>query len=110
MVRRRLRHALRDFTVRLQRRPPVVSSFAATSVPGGLGQAVLGWSRDAAVRFDILPNDVSDFDVVQFRAAVNPGYFANHVVHVQDLSVVLEDGDGNRAEVNASDVGNDALA
>jgi hypothetical protein len=29
---------------------------------------------------------------------------------MQDLSVVLEDRDGNRAEVNASDVGDEALA
>ncbi len=41
---------------------------------------------------------------------MNPGYSANSRVGFQDLVVALVDGAGGRAEVVASDVGNDALA
>ena len=59
-----------------------------------------------------LPNrvrDVSRFDDLQFRAAVNPGYVANNSVARQDLSVVLIDGSGERATLKASQVVNAAL-
>jgi hypothetical protein len=77
----------------------------------GLGQGVLGWGEeDATLRFDFATADVSGLDAFQFRAAPNPGYWANYGVTDQDLVVVLEDGSGNRAEVLASDVGSEALA
>ena len=43
------------------------------------------------------------------RTTLDPGYQANHV-SFQDLTVALVDGSGNRADVAASSVGNDALA
>ena len=76
----------------------------------GLGQAVVGWSgHDGFVEFEIpaADADVSGFDALQFRAATNPGYWVNY--GYQDLSVVLVDGDGDRASVAASTVGNRAL-
>jgi hypothetical protein len=77
----------------------------------GLGQGVIGWGEeDATVRFDIASADVSSLDAFQFRAAPNPGYWANYGITDQDLVVVLEDGSGSRAEVLASDVGSEALA
>jgi hypothetical protein len=83
------------------------------TAPPGLEQGVLGWSDDGGVlRFEIPvgEGDVRGFDAFQFRAATNPGYWANPSGGYQDLVVVLIDGDGHRAEVVASDVGNDALA
>jgi hypothetical protein len=79
----------------------------------GLPQGVLGWSnRSGVVRFGLPPGDrdVSGFDALQFRGAINPGHDANRGLKRQDLVVVLEDGAGNRARVDASDVGNAALA
>ncbi|MEA2522593.1 MAG: hypothetical protein QOI81_2239, partial [Actinomycetota bacterium] len=79
----------------------------------GLGQAVFGWSsRQAVVSLQIpaASQDVSGFDALQFRAALNPGYTANRRVDLQDLNVVLTDSAGNRATVSASSVGNQALA
>jgi hypothetical protein len=84
--------------------------FSGEPVAPGLGQAMLGWSGEGSVRFAVPSSDVSAFDALQFRATINPAYFANDGAAFQDLSVVLEDGDGHRAEVSASDVGNDALA
>jgi hypothetical protein len=77
----------------------------------GLGQGVIGWDEDdATIRFELPSSDVSSFDAFQFRAAPNPGYaYANAGIQSQDLVVVLEDGSGNRAEVLASDIGNEAL-
>jgi hypothetical protein len=85
--------------------------FSGTDLPG-LQQGVIGWSdHDATVRFDIPPGDgdVSGFDAFQFRAATNPGYFANDQGGYQDLEVALIDGNGDEATVLASDVGNEAL-
>ncbi len=86
------------------------TSWIAPEAPG-LGQLQLGWAGTGSVRFEIPGGrDVSDFDVFQFRAATNPGYWINYWADPQDLVVVLEDGDGFRAELAASDIGNDALA
>jgi hypothetical protein len=78
-----------------------------------LQQGTLGWpDHNGVVRFDIPvgKGNVRGFDVFQFRAATNPGYWINHPGGIQDLTVVLFDGSGHSAAVNASDVGNDALA
>jgi hypothetical protein len=86
-------------------------SWFATDAPG-LQQGIFGWSSTGgAVRF-ALPGgeDVQGFDALQFRAATNPGYFANRRGGIQDLAVTLVDGNGDRATVVASDIGNDALA
>ena len=86
-------------------------AFSDVHLPG-LSQGVLGWlGRRGVVGFS-LPHrvrDVSHFDDLQFRAAVNPGYAANDSVARQDLSVVLIDGSGDRATLKASQVGNAAL-
>jgi hypothetical protein len=79
----------------------------------GLAQGVLGWSdHSGVVRFDIPPGegDVRALDALQFRAAMNPSYLANGGIRYQDLSVELIDGQGERASVTASEVGNEALA
>lgn len=88
------------------------SWFTDETLPG-LGQASLGWfAPNASLRFAIPSSraDVRSWDALQFRAAVNPAYPANEGTRYQDLSVVLEDTSGRRAEAVASDVGNDALA
>jgi hypothetical protein len=80
----------------------------------GLGQGVIGWAEDAQglVRFEIPPasSDVSGFDALQFRAALNTGYTSNGGVKFQNLVVGLVDGSGNTHRVAASTVGNEALA
>jgi dienelactone hydrolase len=80
----------------------------------GLPQGVIGWSSGGtgSVRFSLPPKDrdVSGFDAVQFRGALNPGYQANSGVGVQDLEVVLTDGSGHRKAVPASSVDDRALA
>jgi hypothetical protein len=88
------------------------SFFTGERFPG-LGQAILGWTGpDAVIGFGIPApaRDVSGYDSIQFRAAVNPIYPANDFVAYQNLAVTLVDGAGNRAEVAASEVGNEALA
>jgi hypothetical protein len=88
------------------------SWFLDENLPG-LGQASIGWSEPTAtLRFSLgsSPVDTTTWDALQFRAAVNSAYPANEGIEYQDLSVVLEDSSGARAEVVASDVGNDALA
>lgn len=87
-------------------------AYADVHLPS-LGQGVLGWTNShAEVRFSLPPGrrDVHRFDAFQFRAAVNPGYPENEGIRLQDLDVVLVDGDGDRAAVAASDVGSRALA
>ena len=87
-------------------------AYADVHLPA-LGQGVLGWDDpDAVVRFALPPSyrNVRRFDAFQFRAAVNLGYPVNQGIPLQDLDVVLVDGDGDRAAVAASDVGNQALA
>ncbi len=97
-------------------------TFADPCVPGrftyndvhleGLGRATVGWvHRHGSLRFDLPPGsrDVRGFDVFQFRAALNPGYRVNRGVATQDLSVVLVDGAGAKAQVPASMVGGSAL-
>jgi hypothetical protein len=90
-------------------------SWSWFGVPGpGLQEGVLGWSEaadgGASVRFDLGGDrDVSGYDHLTFRTAPNPGYWSNLDFGYQDLVVVLEDGDGDRAEVAAADVGNDVL-
>jgi hypothetical protein len=80
----------------------------------GLQQAVFGWDGDrigvGEVRFEIPSTDVTGMDHLSFRAVTNPGYWWNENYGLQDLSVVIEDGDGDRTSVAAADVGNDALA
>lgn len=76
----------------------------------GPGEGVFGWTgTDGVVRFE-LPGgqDVSGFDAFQFRATVNPAW-VTWGIQYHDLVVMLEDGDGNSAEVVASDVGNEPL-
>jgi hypothetical protein len=86
------------------------SFFAAEEQLPGLGQGVLGWTRPTAtVRFTVGGIDVSDFDALQLRAALNPSYTANEGIGIQDFAIVLEDGLGRRATVAASEVGNGAL-
>ncbi len=88
------------------------SWFTEEHLPG-LGRASIGWiSPTGTLRFAIPPfgGDVRSWDALQFRAVVNPAYPANEGGSYQDLSVVLEDTSGRRAEVVASEVGNDALA
>jgi hypothetical protein len=78
----------------------------------GLSQAVIGWdNRTGSVRFNVpeAQRDVTGFDAFQFRTVVNPGYDANRGFDYQDLAVELVDGAGNRAEVFASDIDNEAL-
>ncbi len=91
---------------------PGAFSYADVHLPS-LGQGVLGWMNPHAdVRFS-LPlgrRDVHRFDAFQFRTAVNPGYPENDGIRLQDLDVVLVDGEGERAAVAASDVGRQALA
>jgi hypothetical protein len=85
----------------------------SAATPPGLQQGLLGWpDHNGTVRFDIPADegDVSGFDAFQFRAATNPGYWSNQPGDIQDLAVVLNDGSGHSASLNASDVGNDALA
>lgn len=78
----------------------------------GLSRGVVGWeSPDASLRFR-LPDgtgDVQRFDALQMRTALDPGYWTNRV-NFQDLVVSLIDASGNRADVVASSVGNEALA
>jgi hypothetical protein len=84
------------------------------AVDRGLAEAVFGWSAaaegQAAVTFE-LPGgvDVRDYDWFSFRAVPNPSYDANLGIELQDLVVIVEDGDGDTAAVAAADVGNDAL-
>ncbi len=88
------------------------SFFSSERFPG-LGQAILGWTvPEAVIRFGIPASDgdISRYDSIQFRAAVNPIYPANDFVEYQNLAVTLVDGSGSRAEVAASEVGNEALA
>ena len=54
--------------------------------------------------------DVSGYDALQFRAAVNPAYDANYGTRTQGLTVVLADGSGHRVGVAAASVGDAALA
>jgi hypothetical protein len=89
------------------------SFFAPEEQLPGLGQGVLGWTGpSAAVRFAIpfANADVSDFDALQLRAALNPSYTANEGLRIQDFAIVLEDGVGRRSMVPASAVGDAALA
>jgi hypothetical protein len=79
----------------------------------GLAQGIVAWSRgEGSVRFELPAGsrDVSAFDAFQLRAAMDPGSPLNYGYDVQDFVVALEDGNGERAELGASDVGNDALA
>ncbi|MDQ3954260.1 MAG: hypothetical protein M3285_01745 [Actinomycetota bacterium] len=78
----------------------------------GLSQGVVGWDdRNSSIRFNLpeTRQDVTGFDAFQFRTVVNPGYDLNFGIDFQDLAVELVDGAGNRAEVIASDIGNEAL-
>lgn len=81
----------------------------------GLAQAIIGWQSDsstAVVRFEIPPadGDVSVFEAVQFRTAINIGYQVSQFAQFQNLVLALEDGSGARQGVAASEVGNEALA
>lgn len=89
------------------------SFFAFEEQLPGLGQGILGWTGpSAAVRFAIplASADVTGFDAIQLRVALNPSYTANDGVPLQDFSIVLVDGAGRRSEVAASEVGNAPLA
>jgi hypothetical protein len=89
------------------------SWFTNEQLPG-LGQASLGWAEPTAtLTFPLGSQDVSGFDALQFRAAFNPSYSVRFSrpssTTFQNLVVALVDGNGDRAEVLASDVGNEAL-
>jgi hypothetical protein len=77
----------------------------------GLGQGVLGWTTpDAATAVSLgAATDVSGFDALQLRVAVNPAYPATEFQRDQDFVVALVDREGARAEVAATDVGAAAL-
>lgn len=77
----------------------------------GLGQGVFGWNGPNGLVKFALPGgmNVSGFDVLQFRVAVNPGYKANNGVPLQDLAVRLVDNGGSSATVSASSVGSEPL-
>jgi hypothetical protein len=81
----------------------------------GLQEGTLGWSSavsgNASMRFEIPlgSRDAHGYDVLSFRAMMDPGYDANQGVAFQDFDIVLEDATGTRVAVAASDVGNDAL-
>jgi hypothetical protein len=86
-------------------------TFLDRNMPG-LAEGLLGWSNHSArLRFELAPGsrNVSDFDALQFRTVLNPGYRVNLGVKYQDLAVALVDGDGTAVEVPASEVGNEAL-
>jgi hypothetical protein len=86
-------------------------TFLDRNMPG-LAEGMLGWSdHSARLRFELAPGsrDVSDFDALQFRTVLNPGYEVNLGVKYQDLAVALVDGDGTAVAVPASEVGNEAL-
>jgi hypothetical protein len=91
-------------------------SYFGPPPPEGLQEGVLGWSLisdgQAAVRFELPPGsrDASSMDFLTFRTTPNVGYDANRGIKFQDLSVILEDANGSRAEVAAADIGNDVLA
>jgi hypothetical protein len=72
---------------------------------------VLGWTTpDAATAISLgAATDVSRFDALQLRVAVNPAYPATEFQRAQDFVVALVDREGARAEVAASDVGDAAL-
>ncbi len=75
----------------------------------GLAQGILSWGGGTgSIRFE-LPGDpdVSAFDAFQLRVAIDPA--RSFGVDYQDFVLVLEDGTGARAEVGASEVGNEAL-
>jgi hypothetical protein len=97
-------------------------TYALPCVPGnlgfydrhlpGLGQGVVGWSGEhGVVRFQLPAGsrDVRGFDAFQFRAVVNAGYDVNRSFDYQDLAVALIDGNGDEADVLASEVGNEPL-
>lgn len=86
-------------------------SYTDVHLPG-LPQGILGWSdRSGYLRFGLpaADHDVSGYDALQFRGAVNPGHDVNRGLARQDLVVELRDGSGHRATLAASDVGNAAL-
>jgi hypothetical protein len=76
-----------------------------------LAEVLLGWSNHSArLRFELASGsrNVDDFDALQFRTVLNPGYDVNFVKY-QDLEVALVDGSGTEVSVPASEVGNEAL-
>jgi hypothetical protein len=84
---------------------------ADVHLPGN-PQGILGWSHGrGSIRFGLPAGsrNVSGFDALQFRGAVNPQYRVNRGIAKQDLVVRLVDGGGHHASVSASDVGNAAL-
>ncbi len=94
--------------------PCVPGQYAYTDVHlPGLAEGVLGWSdTHASARFGVPAGvgDVSGYDALQFRVAVNPAYDANYGTRVQGLTVVLTDGSGHQGAVSAAAVGDAALA
>ena len=94
--------------------PCVPGQYAFTDVHlPGLSEGVLGWSdTHASVRYG-LPlgvRDVSGYDALQFRAAVNPAYDANYGTRTQGLTVVLADESGHHVGVASTSVDDAALA
>jgi hypothetical protein len=81
----------------------------------GLQEATLGWSvaanGQADVRFELPAGsrNVTGYDELSFRTMTDPGYDANQGITYQDFDVIVEDTNGARAAVAASDVGNDVL-
>ena len=75
----------------------------------------MGWSvaadGQANIRFELPAGtrDVTGYDELSFRTMTDPGYNANYGITYQDFDVIVEDTNGARAVVAASDVGNDVL-
>ena len=79
----------------------------------GLAQAELTWRNPRGRLVYEIPeahSDLSSFQAFQLRARTNPSKLANEGIRFQDFVVELVDGEGNRASVSASEVGNEALA
>jgi hypothetical protein len=75
------------------------------AVVNDTGTLDVGWARSSAtVRQPLAPagTDVTAYDGIRFRVAVPPDV-RNDAAHRQDLSVVLEDADGNRSSVAAAE-------
>lgn len=81
----------------------------------GLQEATMGWSvaadNQSSIRFELPAGarDVSGYDELSFRTMTDPGYDANDGITYQDFDIILEDTNGARSAVAASDVGNDVL-
>ena len=87
-------------------------AYADVHLPS-LGQGVLGWdgpARRRAVRPAARSSRRASVRRLPVPSRRQSGLPENEGIRLQDLDVVLVDGEGERAAVAASDVGNQALA